>query len=209
MIYLADDYLNKYNDALSYLLARSYSENYSFDYIQKTISYSHAINELEKSNVTLIAFSSMEKIYNDMFPARENNFVYDEYDIFGWCGYAYMHLFLNRQITFEALFFLIPLEQMMSMYKIYHEMNISRLDDYVDETLKYSLLDIIMKHKKISNSELANSTSLSISTINALRYGKRDINKLEGGKLLLIANALNVKMETLLPTIKLRFFEDY
>ena len=66
-----------------------------------------------------------------------------------------------------------------------------------------------MKHKKISNSELANSTSLSISTINALRYGKRDINKLEGGKLLLIANALNVKMETLLPTIKLRFFEDY
>ncbi len=203
MIYLSDDYLTKYQDAISYLLGRSYSEGYSFDYIEKTISYSHLICELEKSNITTIAFSSFEKMYSEIFPFNENNYIFDEYNIFGWCGYAYMHLFLYKQITFEALFYVIPFSKMMELYKLYHEMNITRLDDYVNEVLKYSILDIAMKKNDMSSNKLSNLTGLSISTINALRYNKRDISKLEAGKLLKIANVLRVKMETLLPSIDL------
>ena len=102
MIYLSDDYLTKYSDTLSYLLSRSYSEGYSFDYIQKTIAYSTAINELERSNVTSIAFSSFEKIYNDIFPQYDNNFVFDGYDMFGWSGYIYIHLFFYFILLFDV-----------------------------------------------------------------------------------------------------------
>jgi len=207
MIYLSDDYVTKYGDVISYLLSRSYKEDYSFDAIQKSISYSTMINELEKSNVTIIAFSSMEKIYSDIFPKHDNEYIFSEYDAFGWSGYIYMHLFLTMQITFEALFYVIPFERMLSLYKLYHEMSLTQIDNYFHETLKYSILDIVMKAKKISNSELAERTQLSVSTINALRYNKRDIAKLEANKLLLLANALNVKMETLLPSIHLEFMK--
>ena len=204
MIYLADDYKTKYGDTLTYLLGRAYSENYSFDYIQKTISYSQMISEFEKSNVTIIAFSSMERIYNDIFPKHVNNYVFNPYDVFGWCGYVYVYLFLKMEITFEALFYLIPLEEMLNLYHLYHEMSVTQIEDYAFEMLKYSMLDIVMKARKISNGDLSRMTGISVSTINALRYGKRNIAKLEGDKLLLIANCLDVKMESLLPSIHLQ-----
>lgn len=203
MIYLSDDYIEKYSNTLSYLIGRSANEGYSFDYIQRKISYSEAISEFEKSNVTIIAFSSMEKIYSGVFTDYNNEYQYNPYDIFGWVGYAYIHLFLNLEITFEALFFLIPIQEMLNMYKLYHEMDITHLEEYAKEVMKYSLLDVIMKRKKTSNNDLSKKTNIPVSTINSLRYGNRDITKLEAKKILSIAYALNVKIETLLTNIDL------
>lgn len=203
MIYLSDDYIEKYSNTLSYLIGRSANEGYSFDYIQRKISYSEAISEFERSNVTIIAFSSMEKIYSDVFTDYNNDYQYNPYDIFGWVGYAYIHLFLNLEITFEALFFLIPIQEMLNMYKLYHEMDITHLEEYAKEVMKYSLLDVIMKRKKTSNNDLSKKTNIPVSTINSLRYGNRDITKLEAKKILSIAYALNVKIETLLTNIDL------
>lgn len=203
MIYLSDDYVEKYINALSYLIGRSHHEGYSFDHIEKSIAYSIPINELEKSNITIFAFSSIEKIYNYIFPTNDNDYVFSMYDIFGWVGYTYMHLFLELEITFEALFYIIPIQDMLNLYNLYHEMSFSQMIDYTKEKMKYSILDIVMKRKNISNRELSKNTNVSISTINALRYVKRDISKLEANKLLLISRYLKVKMETLLPNIHL------
>lgn len=203
MIYLSDDYLTKYSDTLSYLIYRSYKEGYSTNYIEKSIAYCKVINELERSNITTIAFTSFEKIYQDIFPSKNNDFVYNAYDEFGWCGYVYMHLFIKTKITFEALFFLIPLKEMLSLYHLYHEMGITQIEEYAKNKLKYTILDIVMKELNISSKKLADITNISESTITALRYKKRDIGKLEASKLSLIAFALNVKIETLLPSINL------
>ena len=203
MIYLSDDYVDKYANTLSYLIGRSYHEGYSFDYIEKSIAYSLPISELEKSNVTIFAFSSFEKIYHNIFPDKDNDYVFSIYDIFGWVGYTYMHLFLNLEITFEALFYIIPIQEMLNLYNLYHEMSFSQIVDYAKEKIKHSILDVVMKRKEISNKVLLNKTNISISTINALRYGKRSIAKLEADKLLLLSHALKVKMETLLPNIHL------
>ena len=203
MIYLSDDYISKYSDVLSYLIARSHDEGYSFDFIQKSISYSIAVNELERSNVTIFAFSSIEKIYSDIFPMHSNDYELDIYGLFGWVGSAYMLLFLKLEITFEALFCLIPIEEMINLYHLYHEMDNVKLIAYAKEKMKHSLLDVIMQRKGLSNKQLSIKTELSVSTINAIRYGNRDINKLEANKLLKMARALNIKMETLLPDIGL------
>lgn len=207
MIYLFDDYIDKYSNTISYLIGRSYKEGYSFDYIEKKISYSLMINELEKSNITLIAFSSFEKNYHEIFGSKDNTYEFNEYDIFGWIGYAYIHLFLFLEITFEALFSILPIKEMMNLYNLYHEMDINRLLEHAKEVMEYSLLDVIMKKNKLSNKELSLKTNISISTINALRYGNRDIAKLEASKLLSLAHYLNVKIETLLPNINLEKME--
>ena len=203
MIYLSDDYINKYCDVLSYLIGRSVEEGYSFDHIEKSLAYSSIANELERSNVTTIAFSSMEKIYSHIFPGKDNKYDLDIYGLFGWVGYTYMHLFLSMEITFESLFYLIPIHDMLNQYHLYHEMDYKQILDYANEQIRYSILNVVMKRKKVSNNELSLSTGLSIATINALRYGKRDISKLAGDKLLLLSRALNVKIESLLPKIHL------
>ncbi|MCR5506130.1 MAG: helix-turn-helix transcriptional regulator [Bacilli bacterium] len=203
MIYLSDDYINKYCDVLSYLIGRSIEEGYSFDHIEKSIAHSSLVNELERSNITTIAFSSMEKIYSDIFPGKDNKYDLDIYGIFGWVGYTYMHLLLTMEITFEALFYLIPIHDMLNQYHLYHEMDYKQILDYANEQIKCSILNVVMKRKKVSSNELSHSTGLSFATINSLRYGKRDITKLAGDKLLLLSRALNVKMETLLPQIHL------
>ena len=89
MIYLSDDYIEKYIETLCYLLDRSITESYSFNVIEKSIAYSTMINELEKSNITLIAFSSIEKNYKDIFPYKDNNhFVSNIYGINGCTSFA-------------------------------------------------------------------------------------------------------------------------
>ena len=82
-------------------------------------------------------------------------------------------------------------------------MDYSQTLNYVKDKIEYTILDVIMKKKKISSSRLSSLTNIPISTIKALRYSDRDINKLEASKLLSIAKCLNVKMKSLLPSIHL------
>ena len=82
-------------------------------------------------------------------------------------------------------------------------MDISQTYAFFKESVKYSYLDNIMKAKNISINELSNASGISKSTINFLKYGKRDISKLETQKLFKISKALNVKMATLLNNLEL------
>ena len=206
MIYLCVDYYLKYQDVIGYLIGRSIEEKLSYSFIEESISYSKAFSQFEKSNVTEIAFSSMQKLYFDIFPLyTSKEFEYNPYDIYAWLGYAYLHLFLELQITFETLFIIFPIEDALFRYKIYHEMDISQLINYVKGKVKYSYLDSIMSYRNISSNELSNKTGISFSTIQALRYNKRQIDKLESGKVLALSSALNVKIESLLPKLNLVF----
>ena len=173
MIYLSDDYLTKYTSVLNYLISRANNEKYSFPYIERVIAYSEMIREFENSNVTIIAFSSVEKIYRDLFPLKDNSgFVPNLYDEYGWASEMYIHLFLDLQITFEALFIILPIQEILNMYSLYHEMSYSQTLNHVKELIQYSILDNVMKNRGVSNKFLADNTGISISTINALRYGK-------------------------------------
>lgn len=204
MIYLSDDYFTKYIDSFSYLISRASYEGYSLPYIEKVISYSSFINELERSNITTIAFTSMEKLYYELFPKYENNlFDYDPYNIYAWVSYIYFHLFLEFQITFELIFIILPIEDMLNLYKVYHEMDYKKMYEVFKSRVPYSYLDNIMKKKGISSNELSIISDIPFSTINALRYNKRNIAKLEVSSLFKIAKALNIKTESLLVSLEL------
>ena len=203
MIYLADDYVQKYENVLTYILGRSIARGYSFSYIERSIAYSATFSEFEKSNVTQIAFSSNEKIYSELFDDDNNDYKENPYDIYGWLGYIYIHLFLRFKTTFEMLFIALPIETAISMYPIYHEMDISQIDDYLSIELFPSSLSCIMKKHNITMQELASKTNIPFATIRSLKLGYRDIDKLEVLKATLIASALNVKTETLLKEIPL------
>lgn len=203
MIYLADDYVQKYENVLTYILGRSITRGYSFSYIERRIACSATFSEFEKSNVTQIAFSSNEKIYSELFDDDNNDYKENPYDIYGWLGYIYIHLFLHFKITFEMLFIALPIETAISMYPIYHEMDISQMDDYLSTELFPSSLSCVMKRRNVTTQELTSKTNIPFTTIRSLKLGYRDIDKLEVLKAVLMASALNVKTETLLKEIPL------
>lgn len=206
MIYLSDDYVEKYEEVFTYLFSRAIYEKYSFNHIEYKISHSPIIEELENSNVTSIAFSSLDNIYFEIFLTKENkDFKYNLNDIYGWLGYIYIHLFIDLKITWESLFIVLPIEKAINLYPTYHEMDYLHLLEYVKSLIPYSVLNNVMKYRKITCEDLSKQTNISISTIKALRYNKRDINKLSSGTLLTLSHALNVKMESLLPNIGLIF----
>lgn len=206
MIYLTDDYVTTFQDTLGYIIGRTISSGYSPRFVERTIAYSSAFSLLEKSDITELAFSPKEYIFERMFDIYiSNEFEYSPYDVYGWLGYTYIRLFFDLKITFESLFFVLPIDEAINMYPLYHEMDYLQTLDFVKSKVKYSLLDEIMAYKKMSSQKLSRLSGVSYSTISALRYGKRDINKLEGFSLLRLSNALRVKMESLLADINLIF----
>lgn len=196
MIYLGYDYVEKYQLVVSYLIKNAIEAKYAIPYIEKRIAYSDVFSEFEKSDVTKIAFSSCETTYSSIFDKNPFSSV-SEYDVYGWIGYAYIQLFLKLKITFESLFMLIGIEEMIRKYKIYHEMDIRQLEDVIKQRLNYSLLDAFMKSKKISTKELSTRTKIPYSTVSSLRYGKRNIDKVEFRAVIRISKALNIKAESL------------
>ena len=98
-----------------------------------------------------------------------------------------------------------PIEKLISLYPLYHEMDYTQIVLLTNELVPYSYLDNIMKCRGVSSNELSKIAGIPISTINALRYKKRDINKFEAKQLLKIAHALDVKLESLLSSIDLIF----
>ncbi len=208
MIYLSDDYLYKYIDTLGYIFSRSIFERYSLEHIEYVISHSRMVDELENSNVTTIAFSSAKLIYFELFPLHENGgYQNNPYDEYGWISFAYIHLFLKYQITFEMLFTIIPIKDCLSLYKIYHEMDITHLYKAFEKRVKYSYLDNLIKKRKMSSKELSYKSGLSYATIRALRYSRRDINKIELNNALKLSNALNIKLTSLLTSLSLKFHD--
>ena len=201
MIYRADDYVVKYQDTLGYIIGRGISGGCSPRFVEKTIAYSSTFSSFEKSDITEIAFSSKELIFSKMFDlSLADDFDYSPYGVYAWLGNIYIRLFFDLKITFESLFIILPIDRAIDMYPIYHEM------DYLQVlNIKYSLLDEIMSYKGVSSQKLSVSSGVSFSTITALRYGSRDINKLEAGLLLKLANSLRVKVESLLADINLIF----
>ncbi len=206
MIYLSDDYITTFQDTLGYIIGRTISNGYSPRFVERTIAYSSAFSLLEKSDITELAFSPKEYIFERMFDIDiSNEYEYSPYDVYGWLGYVYIRLFFDLKITFESLFFVLPIDEAINLYPLYHEMDYLQTLEYAKGKVKHSLLDVIMACRKISSQKLSRLSGVSYSTISALRYGKRDINKLEGFSLLKLSNALRVKMESLLTDINLIF----
>ncbi len=203
MIFTSYDYIDKYIEVLNYLIARSISEQYSFDHIEKTIARSLPFTRFEKSDVTTIAFSSPKEIYSELFPNIKGDFVINPNDIYGWIAFAYINIFLKKQVTFETIFAALPLEKMLLYYGPYHEMDISQLLELFDEKVGKSHLDLFMKKSDMSCVELAKQTNIPLPTIKALRYGHRDIAKMELYRTILISSVLHIKVESLLDKIPL------
>ena len=203
-IYTAPDYLQKYSDTLGEIICFAETDNYSFDYIEKTLIKSAMIKEFESSNVTHIAFDSSIQIYNELFPRGEAS--KKDLHLFSphyWIGEIYIKIFLKYKVNFETIFAYLPIRKMHELYGAYHEMDVTQFYKYFEELRQKNIFAIFLKEKELTLKSLSEKTGISVATLKALKEGKRDFKNLKSSYLEKISHYLGVEMQTLLGEITL------
>ena len=83
-----------------------------------------------------------------------------------WSGFSYYNLFLKTHKSFSYLFLKLPLNKMLDIYSIFHEMDTSSLVKYFFEIAnKKTILRLLCEEKNISISKLSNQVEISANTL--------------------------------------------
>lgn len=198
-----NDYFNyqKCVDDLTAILSIGYFFKYSTEVIEKRISESKYFNNFNKDFFTSESYISTDEIIESIYfdadlDENTKNVTYNELE---WVSMVYINIIEDTGLGFEAIFCYAPIEKVIMMYHLYHEMDFSQsVQWFNEERNKASIIKVLMKRMNMSNDYVSSKTNISLSMIDALKNRRRDIKKLDVERALALANTLNIKIETLL-----------
>ena len=164
--YLIDDVEKTFSRL--FVLAVHQSMNLSsFTFLFSTSNY---VNKLEEGDIDAICNISIEKAYFDVTNETIKDDSYGIYNDAYWSGYSYFELFLQTHKPFSYLFLKLPLEKMLDIYEIFHEMDFTSLLEYFKKReTESTILGTLCKKKKCSLTKLKEATGISINTLSKYR----------------------------------------
>ncbi|SKB94915.1 DNA-binding transcriptional regulator, XRE family [Lachnospiraceae bacterium] len=119
-----------------------------------------------------------------------------------WAGWALAFYQWYSCRSFMDILRIVPLSQIINMYTVYHEMDIKRFAEHMDDLIKYASSDSRLKKLRInsglSQSELASISGVALRQIQLFEQRQRDINKTSAITLLRLSKALHCHMEDLI-----------
>ena len=119
-----------------------------------------------------------------------------------WAGWALAEFQWHSGRRFKDIFDSIPFSQIVSMYKVYHEMDISRFIEYADricsEIKRDTKLKTIRESRGLSQAELAKQSGVKLRSIQMYEQRVNDIDKAQGQTLYKLARTLGCSVEDLL-----------
>ena len=122
-----------------------------------------------------------------------------------WAAWALAQYQWLRGLTFADIETFAQIDDIIGMYRPYHEMDISQFTDELDRLYRQTHPESNLKRLRIqanlSQSELANFANISVRTIQELEQGRKDINKAQIDTLLPIATALHAPVEALIERV--------
>ena len=119
-----------------------------------------------------------------------------------WAGWAlaYYQWFTSR--SFMDILHAMSLNDIIRMYPLYHEMDLSHFVEQMDRFMKETYPQTRLRDRRsncgLSQSELAAEADVPLRQIQLFEQGQRDINKTSAITLLKLSKALHCKMEDLL-----------
>ena len=136
---------------------------------------------------------------NWKFPERI--FSEDRSDVYwsGWALAEYQWITCKR---FKDIFSRISLTEIISMYSVYHEMDIEHFVE--DMTKKYNAIEqetrlkTIRENRGISQTELANLSGVKLRSIQMYEQKVNDIDKAQAGTIYKLSRVLGCTIEDLL-----------
>ena len=111
-----------------------------------------------------------------------------------WAGWALAYFQWYSAIKYAEIIGAMTMEEIVSLYNPYHEMDIKQFCDKMMEKLSLSNEVKLKKYRTragLSQSELARATEVPLRTLQQYEQQQKDINKARGEYLIKLARVLN------------------
>ena len=119
-----------------------------------------------------------------------------------WAGWALAYYQWYTAFSFMDILRAASLDDIIRMYPLYHEMDLSHFVDQMDRLMKEAYPQTRLRERRsncgLSQSELADEADVPLRQIQLFEQGQRDINKTSAITLLKLSKALHCHMEDLI-----------
>ena len=119
-----------------------------------------------------------------------------------WAGWALADYQWFSSYRFSDIFERVKMSDIVKMYSVYHEMDITQFREAMDEKMQGVLLETKLKRireaRGLSQSELAKLTGVSLRSIQMYEQRGNDIDKAQGQTLYKLSVVLGCQIEDLL-----------
>ena len=119
-----------------------------------------------------------------------------------WAGWALAEFQWHSGRRFKDIFDSMPFSRIVSMYKVYHEMDISRFIEYAEricsEIKRDTKLKTIRESRGLSQAALAQQSGVKLRSIQMYEQRVNNIGKAQGQTLYKLARTLGCSVEDLL-----------
>ena len=178
------------------------------DWFMKLFVQSKISVQFERGNPAIISGKSGEELVRDIlsevypneklpFPTFSEGRT-PEY----WASWALAQYQWSSAKRFKDIFERIPLSEIIFMYPTYHEMDISRFNESMDERYSEAQTETklrkIRESRQLSQGELAKISGVNIRSIQLYEQRVNDIDKAQAQTLYKLSRALGCNIEDLL-----------
>ena len=119
-----------------------------------------------------------------------------------WAGWALAYYQWYTALSFMEILRAVSLDDILRMYPLYHEMDLSHFVEQMDHLTKKAYPQTRLRTRRsncgMSQSELATEASVPLRQIQLFEQGQRNINKTSVVTLYKLSKALHCKMEDLI-----------
>lgn len=119
-----------------------------------------------------------------------------------WLGWALAYFQWERNLSFKKLNSYIKIDDILSMYRPYHEMDVRSFSEKLCEIYNKKKIDknlkIYRRNLNISQKELSEMTNIPIRTLQQYEQGQKNINNAKAEYVLALSKALNCSPNDLL-----------
>ena len=135
------------------------------------------------------------------YPEAEDEMYLDKSPEY-WAGWALAYYQWHTAFSFMDILLAASLDDIIRMYPLYHEMDLSHFVEQMDCLMKVAYPQTRLRERRsncgLSQSELAVEADVPLRQIQLFEQGQRDINKTSAITLFKLSKALHCRMEDLI-----------
>ena len=140
------------------------------------------------------------KSITDIFESIVTTYIRED-DSFGvyndayWSGISYFNLYLKTNKPFSYIFLKLPLEKMLDIYPVYHEMDFSSFYELFQQLeQEKTILRLLCEQYRKSLSKISKATGISVNTLMKYNASDEALYKASFQNIIKIANYFDVSI---------------
>lgn len=168
---------DKYIDYIARLFSLAVNNKNHPETITDVLANSDLLKDIENNKYDLLINNRVIDNYKYIFSFIVENEM-NNYDIGYWCGYIYMNIFYKYAKPFSYIFLVLPLKELLVMYPVYHEMDISEVYEQFEIKMSNStIMKRLLKKYEISATELSRKSKVSLRVIEYFKASDDNLYK--------------------------------